>query len=96
MMTMIMMYFTYRPNKNHAYYYIWLYNQLATNESRMFFQRLLIYCIHVTGARINVYDTMDGDGKTLLSNAKKEVVDDRYQAIANAPIPSEDELISLI
>ena len=49
-------YFNYKPYKDE-YYQIWLYNQLSNNIPKKFFARYLIYCIHTTGAKIEIYDS---------------------------------------
>lgn len=84
-------FFNYKPHKDE-YYSIWLYNQLSNNISKKFFVRYLLYCIHTTGASINIYDSKEGDGSRRLKNAQKEVVEERYEEIARAPLLSRDDL----
>ena len=87
--------FRYIPNKLHPYYHIWIHNQLTTNISRTYFQRLLLYCIHMTGAKIILYNKLEGNGSKLLLEAKKQVVEDRYIEIAESPNPTTDQVMSI-
>ena len=84
-------YFNYKPYKDE-YYQIWLYNQLSNNISKKFFARYLIYCIHTTGAKIEIYDSKEGNGSKDLLNAQKEVVEERYMEIAHVSMLQREEL----
>ena len=83
--------FQYKPYKD-TYYYIWLYNQLSSNKSKKFFLRNLIYCIHVTGAKIVLYDTVEGEGKKQRNVVLREIKYERYSKIASVDLPTREKL----
>lgn len=87
-------YFNYKPHKDE-YYKMWLHNQLSNNISKKFFARYLIYCIHVTGAKINVYGTTDGEGNKRLMEAQEEVLNSKYGEIASASLIDKREMCIL-
>ena len=86
--------FKYIPHKD-TYYHIWLHNQLGNNISKKFFAKYLIYCIHTTGAKITLYNKLEGNGRELRKEAQKEVVNERYQGIADVPLPTSEEVRNL-
>ena len=87
--------FKYKPFKD-SYYYIWLQNQLSYNISKKTFLKYLMYCIHITGAEIVLYDKEDGTGKIERKSAQQDVRTERYEEIAKTPLPTPEEYDRLV
>uniref|UniRef100_A0A6C0LJW5 Replication origin-binding protein domain-containing protein n=1 Tax=viral metagenome TaxID=1070528 RepID=A0A6C0LJW5_9ZZZZ len=88
-------YFKYIPNRD-GYFYLWLNNQISSNKSKQNFLYILMRCIYITGANIEVYEDIKGEDSIEIREAQKEVKRERYNDIAEAKMLSEEEFSILL